>query len=89
MSQQSPIAARSDFRAHTLAATALCLFAATAANAGSLADPEQLTTQLEQIRTSNDAYHAAVRGGAERVAFCSYCHGKDGNSIKAGLSGFL
>ncbi len=69
------------FRGCALAAATLCF--AGLASAGNPLDPEQLTTRLEQIRANADAYKAALRGGAERVAFCSYCHGSDGNSVKA------
>lgn len=54
----------------------------TVASAQNPFTPEQLTAQLEQVREDKSAYNAAVRGGIERVAFCSYCHGKDGNSVK-------
>lgn len=81
MSQQFAMVSGFCFRGIALAAAVLCL--AAVAHAGNPPDPEQLTTLLEQIRANDEAYKAALRGGAERVAFCSYCHGKDGNSIKS------
>lgn len=81
MSSHKPMHPGFRFRGRTLAAAALCFVAV--ANAGSLSDPEQRTTRLDQIRENDHAYKAALRGGAERVTFCSYCHGKDGNSAKA------
>ncbi|PKM16992.1 MAG: cytochrome biogenesis protein ResB [Gammaproteobacteria bacterium HGW-Gammaproteobacteria-2] len=80
MSYQLPTLATRRMRALVLAMAVLGVV--TLAGAENPFTPQQLTTQLEQIRSNDVAYKAAVRGGAERVAFCSYCHGKDGNSVK-------
>lgn len=81
MSLHKPMHPRFHLRGCALAAATLCFVAD--ASAGNPLDPEQLTTRLEQIRANDNAHKAALRGGAERVAFCSYCHGKDGNSVKS------
>jgi len=81
MSSHKPKHPGFHFHGRNLAAAALCFVAV--ANAGSPLDPEQLTARLEQIRANDNAYKAALFGGAERVTFCSYCHGSDGNSVKA------
>ena len=44
--------------------------------------PDELVRQLEQTLADPSARKVALRGGAERIAFCAYCHGKDGNSVK-------
>jgi len=80
MSLHKPMHPGFRFRGRTLAAAALCFVAV--ASAGNPPNLEQLATRLEQIRANDNAYKAALRGGAERVTFCSYCHGKDGNSVK-------
>lgn len=67
-------------RALAIATVALC--AVTVVDAENPLTAEQLANRFEHIRGNAIAYAAAVRGGGERVAFCSYCHGKDGNSVK-------
>lgn len=69
-------------RIRGLVFAAVALAVATAARAENPLTAEQLTSQFEHVRGNAIAHAAAVRGGAERVAFCSYCHGKDGNSVK-------
>lgn len=51
--------------------------------AAGLPDPEELATRLKHVLADPAARQAALRSGAERVSFCTYCHGKDGNSVKS------
>jgi cytochrome c553 len=42
-----------------------------------------LTRQMEAIKSDPQILAAALETGREQAAFCSYCHGPDGNSSKS------
>lgn len=46
-------------------------------------DQNALALRLETIKSDPPALAAAIEIGREQAAFCSYCHGADGNSSKS------
>lgn len=80
MSDRLPTPPRRRIRGPVLVATVLCL--AASVNAANPPDPDQLVRQLERTLADTNTHKAALKSGAERVAFCTYCHGKDGNGLK-------
>lgn len=56
----------------------LCLL--TALPAASATTVEQATKRLQEIQADPVLTQQAYASGEERIAFCSFCHGKDGNS---------
>jgi len=55
------------------------VFATSALRAGNVDD---LMSRLNQKLADTELYQSALRAGEERAAFCGYCHGTDGNSLR-------
>lgn len=56
----------------------LCLF--TTLPAANATTAYQATQRLKEIQADPQLTQQAYASGEERIAFCSFCHGKDGNS---------
>jgi len=48
-------------------------------------DYQSLLDKMQFIQQQPAVYEAAVTAGKERGMLCSYCHGKDGNSVKTDI----
>ena len=72
-------------RCRRLARVAAGALIAIGAPACAAADAAGLLRQVEAAQRNAETQAAVLARGREAAGFCAYCHGADGNSVKAGI----